>query len=100
TAAAVATFSESTPDAIGIRTRTSAAASAAEDSPGPSAPSSTAQRGGTGTSRSATDPDGVSANVVYSDSNVHGADATANGTRSTCPIDTRTDRRYSGSAHW
>ena len=44
TAAAVATLSESTPAAIGIRTRRSAAASASGVSPGPSAPSSSATR--------------------------------------------------------
>ena len=42
TAAAVATFSESTPSAIGIETTTSAPASAPAESPGPSAPSSNA----------------------------------------------------------
>ena len=46
TAAAVATLRESTPAAIGMRTRRSAAASASGVSPGPSAPSSRAARPG------------------------------------------------------
>ncbi len=104
TAAAVATFSESTPLAIGIRTRSEAAAIAASVRPGPSAPSSTAQRAGTRTSRSGT---ARASGVRASTSNPwsrrsesgHGSGSTANGTRSTCPIDTRTLRRYSGSAH-
>ncbi len=54
TAAAVATLSESTPGAIGMRTRASAAAVAAGVRPGPSAPSSTAHRSG-----GATDAKGV-----------------------------------------
>ena len=54
TAAAVATFSESTSPAIGIRTCSSDRARAASVKPGPSAPSSTAQRGGTATDRNGT----------------------------------------------
>ena len=46
TAAAVATLSESTPGAIGMRTHASAADRAAAVRPGPSAPSKTAQRSG------------------------------------------------------
>src|SRR5207253_10900161 len=41
---AVATFSESTPGAIGMRTRRSAAARVCSPSPGPSAPTMTASR--------------------------------------------------------
>ena len=52
TAAAWPTFRESTPSAIGMRTRRVAAAIAAADSPGPSAPSSTATRSGTSSDHS------------------------------------------------
>jgi len=45
-AAAVATLRESTPDAIGMRTRTSAAARASGLGPGPSAPTSRVGRVG------------------------------------------------------
>ena len=48
TAAAAATLSESTLPPIGIRTGLPAAASAGDESPGPSAPSAIASRSGTG----------------------------------------------------
>ena len=100
-AAAVATFTESTPGAIGMRTRRSTAARAAAVRPGPSAPSTSAMRSGA----SATSPPngsasmaGVRATVVKpaarSSPRVSGQrSARANGTRSTCPRETRVERR-------
>ena len=91
-AAAVATFSESAPSAIGMRTRTSAAASAASREPRPSAPTSSARRSGGASEPMSVSPSGVSATTVCGRSRGQRS-ATANGMRSTCPIDTRTQRR-------
>jgi transcriptional regulator with XRE-family HTH domain len=90
TAPAVATFNESTPSAIGIRTHSSAALNAASDNPGPSAPSSTAHPSPAATDRSALASDrGVRASTrtpavcsVCKDSG-HGSARTAKGMANT-----------------
>src|SRR5664279_4680278 len=104
-AAAVATFNESTPAAIGMRALTFAARSAAGVRPGPSEPSRNATRPAGPASRSVTSPLGVNAMVRNPLSRNRFIAApgqpgsTANGTPSTVPMETRTLRRYSGSAH-
>ena len=101
TAAAVATFSESTPGAIGMRTRRSHAARAASLNPGPSAPTSSAIRGLRAATSDATSPMGSApaAGVRARSSNPHRrnspspsghAGTRVHGTRSTWPSETRT----------
>ena len=101
-AAAWPTFRESMP-VRGIRTRTSAACMAVSDSPGPSAPTITAGR------PTAISPMGVASGAGVMATSVNPARLTAArsaaheseraiGTEKRAPIDTRTLRRYHGSA--
>ena len=108
TALAAATFSESTPPAIGMTTCSSTACSVAGFSPWPSAPSTKAtfRSGLRSTASSSTAPSvrarastSKPASCSRSIPAPGQASSLVHGTWKTVPIETRIERRYSGSAH-